>query len=154
MKILMVCLGNICRSPMAAGIANDLSKKHALGWMVDSAGTSGEHDGEGAHRLAVKVCKQNTIDISHHISKRFRKVDIAKYDRIYVMDKSNLRDVKVIAGDTFDDEKIDFLLNDATVFPDVNVPDPWYGGEQDFTDVFNLLTKACEHLRVQLNPHS
>ncbi|TAE63814.1 MAG: low molecular weight phosphotyrosine protein phosphatase [Bacteroidetes bacterium] len=152
MRILMVCLGNICRSPMAAGIANALSAKHQLGWLVDSAGASGEHDGEGAHRLAVKVCKNNGIDISEHISKRFRKVDIAKYNRIYVMDKNNLRDVKVIAGDAFDDDKIDFLLNDTTLFPDPNVPDPWYGGEQDFVQVFDLLTKACEQLRIQLQP--
>jgi protein-tyrosine phosphatase len=94
MKILMVCLGNICRSPLAEGILQHKANAAALNWQVDSAGTAGYHVGNPPHHLSQKVAKHNGIDISHQQCKQFVQEDMLNYDRIYVMDSSNYNDVK------------------------------------------------------------
>src|ERR1700750_2147739 len=98
MKILMVCLGNICRSPLAEGILQEKANRAGLEWIVESAGTNGYHTGEPPHPLSQKVAKLNGIDISKQVARRFIKADADKYDKIYVMAADVFNDVKRILG--------------------------------------------------------
>jgi protein-tyrosine phosphatase len=127
MKILMVCLGNICRSPLAQGILEHLVAKNSLDWMVDSAGTNGYHIGEAPHQLSQKVAKENKIDISHQLCRKFTKNDMQTFDKIYVMDLENYQAVKSIAGQSFNAQKVEFILNEVHKNQNQEVPDPWYG---------------------------
>ena len=146
MKILMVCLGNICRSPLAEGILQYRADNAGLNWTVDSAGTAGYHIGEAPHHLSQKVAKMNGIDISKQKGRKFSKEDILHYDKIYVMDNSNYYDVKHISGNNWDTEKVELLLNELYPGEDRDVPDPWYGGEDGFHIVFEMLDRACEKI--------
>ena len=144
MKILMVCLGNICRSPLAEGILQHKALKAGLNWSVESAGTEAYHAGEPPHRLSQKVAKHNGIDISQQCSRKFVKEDMLKFDRIYVMDDDNYLNVKRLSKELWNEKKVDLLLN--TLYPgeNRNVPDPWYGGEDGYHAVFEMIDKACE----------
>jgi protein-tyrosine phosphatase len=144
MKILMICLGNICRSPLAEGILKHLIFKNNLTWQVDSAGTANYHVGEPPHKGSIKVAKQNGIDISKQKCRQFKGADFVEFDKIYVMDSSNYIDVKRIAGQQFDANKIDLILNEIDGMKNKNVPDPWYGTYKDFEEVFAMLYNACE----------
>ena len=144
MKILMVCLGNICRSPLAEGIMQHKVNKAGLDWQIDSAGTAGYHIGEQPHQLSQKVAKQNGIDISVQCCRQFVKEDMLHYDKIYVMDSSNYNDVRRISADLWDEEKVDLLLNELYPNQNKNVPDPWYGEEDGYHKVFEMIDKACE----------
>ncbi len=153
MKILMVCLGNICRSPLAEGILQAKAARASLNWEVDSAGTNGYHIGEAPHRLSQKVAKQNGIDISKQRCRRFVKEDMERFDRIIVMDEENLSEVKRISGKAFRPEKTDLILN--FLYPGENreVPDPWYGTEDGYHAVFALLDKACDKIIEAFGKH-
>ena len=144
MKILMVCLGNVCRSPLAEGILKDKVKKAGLEWYIDSAGTNGYQPGCPPHQSSQEVAKNYGIDISEHQCRHFTKKDIEEFDKIYVMDDENYNDVRRICDHKWNEEKVEFLLNE--VYPGENriVPDPWFGGEDDFTEVYELIDKACE----------
>lgn len=144
MKILMVCLGNICRSPLAEGILTEKAEKAGLDWIVDSAGTAGYHVGERPHHLSQKVALHNGIDISAQCCRQFQQDDIQIFDKIYVMDQSNYTDIRRLCGKKWQAEKVDLILNE--LFPGENreVPDPWYGGEDGFHQVFEMLDQACE----------
>jgi protein-tyrosine phosphatase len=144
MKILMVCLGNICRSPLAQGILEHLIAKNNLDWMVDSAGTNGYHIGEPPHHLSTKVAKENNIDISKQRCRKFCKDDAQKFDRIYVMDTENYQAVEQILGKDFDESKVDFILNEVYPNQNIEVPDPWYGNIDGYYKVYDMLHKACE----------
>ncbi|HVX50719.1 MAG TPA: low molecular weight protein-tyrosine-phosphatase [Chitinophagaceae bacterium] len=144
MKILMVCLGNICRSPLAEGILQHKVNMAGLDWQVDSAGTSNYHIGEPPHRLSQKVARVKGIDISHQRGSRFVKEDMLKYDRIYAMDRENYADIKRAAGHLWDENKVALILNELYPGEDREVPDPWYGDEADFVEVFDMLDKACD----------
>ncbi|MGG9963314.1 low molecular weight protein-tyrosine-phosphatase [Ferruginibacter sp. SUN106] len=146
MKILMVCLGNICRSPLAEGILQDKVIKAGLNWIVESAGTNGYHTGEAPHHLSIKVAIQNGIDISRQRSRKFVAEDFDRYDKIYAMAADVMDDMKRIAKNKFDPKKADLLLNE--LFPEQNleVPDPWYGPEKGYHEVFELIDKACEQV--------
>jgi len=146
MKILMVCLGNICRSPLAEGILQDKADRVGLHWTEDSAGTAGYHIGETPHHLSQKVAKLNGIDISNQKGRKFQKEDILYYDKIYVMDNSNYNDVKDICGNNWKEEKVDLLLNELFPGEDRDIPDPWYGGEDGFQVVFEMIDRACERI--------
>jgi protein-tyrosine phosphatase len=146
MKILMVCLGNICRSPLAEGILQDKINKIGLNWMVDSAGTAGHHVGEAPHHLSQKVSKQNGIDISHQQCRKFVREDIIRFDKIFVMDMSNYNDVEKICGAEWNKTKVDLLLNLSHPNENKNVPDPWYGKEDGYHKVFKMINEACEKL--------
>lgn len=150
MKILMVCLGNICRSPLAEGILQDKANKAGLNWVVDSAGTANYHVGEAPHRLSQKVAKLNAISISSQQCRQFKASDIAEFDIIYAMDQSNYNDIKAIAGEQWNADKVRLILNELYPEENLEVPDPWYGGEEGFHDVFKLLSEACEKI-VQLH---
>jgi protein-tyrosine phosphatase len=146
MKILMVCLGNICRSPMAEGILQEKAWKAGLNWSVESAGTNGYHIGEPPHRLSIKVAKQNGIDIGKQRSRRFIADDFDQYDRIYAMAADVLEDMKRISRHKFDPGKVSLFLDEAYPGKGGDVPDPWYGDEPDYHEVFEILDKACDSI--------
>jgi protein-tyrosine phosphatase len=152
MKILMVCLGNICRSPLAEGILDDKVKKAGLTWIIDSAGTANYHVGDPPHKLSQKVAKLNNIDISKQACKQFKKEDMLAFDKIYAMDKDVYNDIKRISGDLFDPAKTDLLLNEIFPGEDLEVPDPWYGTERDYHEVYAMIDKACDAIIEKYAP--
>ncbi|MBK7376464.1 MAG: low molecular weight phosphotyrosine protein phosphatase [Ferruginibacter sp.] len=140
----MVCLGNICRSPMAEGILQDRARKAGLNWTVESAGTNGYHTGEPPHHLGIKVARENGVDISNQRSRRFMADDLEQFDRIYAMANDVLEDIKRISRNKFNATKVDLFLNEVYPGEDRDVPDPWYGGEQDFHEAYKLIDEVCE----------
>jgi len=143
MKILMVCLGNICRSPLAHGIMEHLAKEQGLDWEIESAGTGNWHIGEGPDRRSTRVAREHGIDISSQVCRLFRVSDFDYYDRIFVMDKSNLADVLDMARNDGDREKVALLLGDKIV------PDPYYDDAQ-FEPVFLMIEKGCRDIMKTL----
>jgi protein-tyrosine phosphatase len=143
MNILMVCLGNICRSPLAEGIMQHLSDEHHLGWRVDSAGTGGWHVGEGPDRRSVRTARDHGIDISKQVCRKFRQRDFNDFDHIYVMDRNNLSDVLALAPNEQAAEKVKLLLGDK------EVPDPYYDDNQ-FEPVFELIAGGCKDIIREL----
>ena len=139
----MVCLGNICRSPLAEGIMKHKVEEANLQWQVDSAGTEGFNLGESPHKLSIKIANLNDIDISQQQCRKFVKEDMQLFDKIYVMDESNFNDVKRIAGNLWDASKVDLLLNELPNAENKNIPDPWYGEEKDYHKVYKMIDDAC-----------
>jgi len=152
MKILMVCLGNICRSPLAEGILQQRANAAGLLWQVDSAGTNGYHTGEPPHHLSQKVAKLNGIDISRQRSRRFVKEDFEHYDKIYAMAPDVLQDIRRIAGNRFDATKAALLMDVLHPGEEQEVPDPWYGPEPGYHEVFALIDKACIQITATAAP--
>ena len=146
MKILMVCLGNICRSPLAEGILQHRAWEAGLQWSVESAGTNGYHNGEAPHRLSQKVAKLNGIDISQQRSRKFVPEDFERFDMIYAMAEDVVREMRRISGSRFRAEKVDLLMNILHPGQDRDVPDPWYGAEPGYHEVFRMIDDACTHL--------
>ena len=146
MTILMVCLGNICRSPLAEGILQQKIKAAGLNWTVDSAGTNRYHINEAPHRLSQKVAKKRGIDISKQICRRFTVEDFEKFDKIYVMAADVVDEMKELTGNKFEDTKIDLLLNELYPGENKDIPDPWYGPEAGYNEVFDMIEEACEAL--------
>ena len=144
MKILMVCLGNICRSPLAEGILQDKARKAGLNWTVESAGTNGYHTGEPPHHLSIKVARENGIDISQQRSRRFVAYDFEQYDLIYAMATDVLEEMKHISRNKFDATKVDLFLNEVYPGEDRDVPDPWYGTEINFHEAYAIIDHACK----------
>jgi protein-tyrosine phosphatase len=144
MKILMVCLGNICRSPLAEGILNEKIKSTRLDWMVDSAGTNGFHVGEPPHRLSQKVAKMNGIDISNQQCRRFVSADFDRFDIIYAMAADVIIEMKFIGKDQYKHNVVRLLLNESYPGKNRDVPDPWYGTEPGYHQVYQLIDEACE----------
>ena len=146
-KILMVCLGNICRSPLAEGIMR--SKLSSTHFFIDSAGTSGFHSGNAPDPRSIEVAQKNGLDISQQISRPFRAYDLEEFDVIFVMDNANYRDVIRHVQNEDERQKVKLILN----YPNSEtkeVPDPYYGGKNDFDHVYNLLEKACTFHSNQL----
>jgi protein-tyrosine phosphatase len=146
MKILMVCLGNICRSPLAEGILQKKAADAGLNWIVESAGTNGYHIGEPPHPLSQKVALQNGIDISKQRSRQFVKEDFERFDKIYAMSTDVLDDIKYLSKEKFDAKKIGLLLNELYPGKDRDIPDPWYGPEAGYHKAFKLINDSCEKL--------
>ena len=144
MKILMVCLGNICRSPLAEGILQHKTEAAGLDWKVESAGTNGFHVGEAPHHLSQKVAKQHGINICDQRARMFDANDFENFDKIYVMAEDVMQDVKKIAGKYFDNNKVDYFLNELNAGKNEDVPDPWYGEEDGYIKVFDLIDKTCD----------
>ncbi len=140
----MVCLGNICRSPIAEGLLRDRAGRYGLDWMVDSAGTNGYHTGKPPHRHSQEVCLRHGIDISEQRARRFEKKDLARYDKIYVMAGDVYRDVQQIAGKGADLSNVDFFLNELHPGTDRSVPDPWYGDKDGYLPVYKMIEQACD----------
>lgn len=142
----MVCLGNICRSPMAEGILRKKIEATGLKVVVDSAGTGGWHAGEPPDSRAIHTAKKFGVDISGLVARKFSASDFDRFDFIYVMDNSNLQDVLAAARNEKDAEKVKLLLDLDETIRHREVPDPWYGGAEGFTEVFLMMDKACEAL--------
>lgn len=142
----MVCLGNICRSPLAEGILQDKAFKAGLNWSVESAGTNGYHDGEAPHHLSQKVARKYGIDISQQRSRRFIPEDFERYDRIYAIATDVLEDIRHIARKKFDASRIDLLMNELYPGRNLDVPDPWYHGEHAYHEVFRMMNEACDRI--------
>lgn len=140
----MVCLGNICRSPLAEGILQHKAEQAGLNWIVESAGTNGYHNGEAPHPLSQKVARLNGIDISHQRSRKLSPDDFEKYDKIYVMAEEVLSDIKRLAKNKFDPTKTEFLMNELHPGKNLDIPDPWYGPEPGYHEVFKMIEDACE----------
>ncbi len=141
-KILMVCLGNICRSPLAEGILR--SKLPSNGFAVDSAGTAAYHIGSAPDQRSVAVAKKYGLDISNLRGRQFEVEDFDRFDLIYVMDSSNFKNVVKLARNDNDISKVKLILNEVHPKKDFEVPDPYYGGDQGFENVYNMLDEACE----------
>lgn len=137
MKILMVCLGNICRSPLAHGIMENLVKEKGLDWEVDSAGTGDWHVGQAPDRRSIAIARKYGLDISEQCCRQFTIQDFDDYDRIFVMDRMNLRDVLNLSRDEEDRAKIRLLLDKE------EVPDPYYEDSQ-FDPVFRMIENGCQ----------
>ena len=146
MKILMVCLGNICRSPIAEGILQHKAKQAGLNWTIDSAGTNGYHVGQAPHKLSQKVAKLNGIDICGQRARQFVKEDFDRFDKIYAMADDVLDDIKHITGEKWDSSKADLLLNELYPGQNISVPDPWYGTEPGYHEVYKMIHEACDKI--------
>lgn len=144
MKILMVCLGNICRSPLAEGILKDKAKKAGLNWVVDSAGTNSYHIGEPPHPLSQKVAALKGIDITAQRARKFVAADFKNFDKIYAMASDVLEDMKKIGQNNFEKNKVQLLLEVLNPANPADVPDPWYGTEPGYHEVYELIDKACD----------
>ena len=151
MTILMVCLGNICRSPLAEGILLKKITAAGLDWKVDSAGTNGYHVNESPHYLSQRVAKKKGIDISKQLCRRFVSADFDRFDKIYAMAEDVIEEMKLISGTKFNPEKVELILNVVHPGEDRGVPDPWYGPEAGYYEVFDLLENACEALIKNYN---
>lgn len=147
-KILMVCLGNICRSPLAEGIlASKLSKKK---FTVDSAGTGSWHIGHSPDERSISTAKRNGLNISNQKGRQFTTTDFDTFDYIYVMDKSNFEDVIHLAKTSEQKKKVDLILNELFPNENVDVPDPYYGSPDGFDPVYKMLDEACEIIAKKL----
>jgi low molecular weight protein-tyrosine phosphatase len=144
MKILMVCLGNICRSPLAEGILKLKAKEAKKAWIIDSAGTNGYHVGEAPHRLSQKVAKLNGVDICSQQASQFTTGDFANYDLIYAMAEEVIVEMKWIGGRSYDESKVKLLMDEVYPGRKMDVPDPWYGPEPGYHDVYRMIDEACE----------
>lgn len=144
MKILMVCLGNICRSPLAEGILQHKVKEAGLNWEVDSAGTNGYHVGEAPHRLSQKVAKVRGIDIGSQCARKFTAADFDEFDKIYVMAADVIDEMKWITRNKYDASKVDLLMNEIYPGRNMDIPDPWYGPEPGYHEVYDMIEKACD----------
>lgn len=140
-KILMVCLGNICRSPLAEGILK--SKLPESIFFIDSAGTANYHVGNPPDPRSIAVGKKYGIDISKLKGRQFSVNDFNTFDLIYVMDESNYRNVISIARNERDKSKVKFILNEIYPNQNYDVPDPYYGGDHGFENVYKMLDEAC-----------
>ena len=142
MKILMVCLGNICRSPLAEGILK--SKSNNL--YVDSAGTAGYHIGKKPDLRSIEIGRINNIDISDQRARQFSSSDFSRFVKIYAMDNDNYSKIISLANNQEDIDKVDLILNEISPGEFKSVPDPYYGGEQGFKNIYDMLEKACERI--------
>ncbi len=144
MRILMVCLGNICRSPIAEGVMRHKVKENGLDWIVDSAGTESYHVGEAPHRFSQKICLKHGIDISHQRAVKLTADSFAGYDKIYAMATDVYEEIKYLGGKQADMTKVELFLNDLHPGKNESVPDPYYGEEGGFLQVYELIDKGCE----------
>lgn len=146
----MVCLGNICRSPLAEGILRDKTKKAGLNVFIDSAGTSNYHIGEHPDKRTIRNALEHGVEISKLKARQFSVIDFDEFDHIFVMDSSNYSDVISFARNENDKKKVELILN--RIYPNSNmaVPDPYFGGEQGFENVYILLDKVCDVIALSI----
>ncbi len=149
-NILMVCLGNICRSPLAEGILQSKLPKEKF--YVDSAGTANYHTGNKPDIRSIEVAIRHGLNISSLKARQFKVSDFDAFDFIYVMDKSNLENVLKLSRNSKDKTKVSLILNEITPNENLEVPDPYYGGDNGFENVYKMLDEACDKLVKKLNP--
>jgi protein-tyrosine phosphatase len=141
MRILMVCLGNICRSPMAEGILRAQAEKAGLDWTIDSAGTESYHVGQPPHPHSQKVCRQNGIDISKQLARQFDRSDLVNYDIIYALAGDVLENILAETGPS---DRVKLFLEELKPGSRASVPDPWYGDASGYQPVFDLIQSCCK----------
>ena len=147
-RILMVCLGNICRSPLAQGIlASKLPKDK---FTVDSAGTGSWHIGHAPDERSIAIAKKNKVDISRQRGRQFTTSDFDAFDYIYVMDNSNYWDVVQLIDNQQQIEKVQLILNELFPNENVDVPDPYFGLPNGFDTVYKMLDEACDVIAKKL----
>ncbi len=146
MKVLMVCLGNICRSPLAEGILRSKLLKSGIAIDVDSAGVSDYHTGEQPDKRAIEVADEFGVDISSQRARKVQDQDFTEFDLILAMDKAVLEDLQFITQSIDVTSDIELFLNYSGLQDPVDVPDPYYGGHQGFVDVYKLIENACERI--------
>ena len=144
MKILMVCLGNICRSPLADGLTRKKVQEHKLDVYVDSAGTANYHVGGAPDERMTQTARRKGVDISKLQARQFVVSDFDAFDIIYVMDRSNYDNVVRLARNEADRNKVQFILELLPNKTEIEVPDPYYGGQDGFEHVFDLLNRATD----------
>ncbi|MAB49761.1 MAG: protein-tyrosine-phosphatase [Flavobacteriaceae bacterium] len=147
-RILMVCLGNICRSPLAHGILE--SKLNTSEFYVDSAGTAAYHVGHQPDHRSIKVARNNGIDISHQTARQFKTSDFDLFGYIYAMDSSNYTNIISLARNNSDIGKVKLFLEENPNISNKNVPDPYYGDMSDFEYVFDLIETTSAIIAKQL----
>ena len=147
-KVLMVCLGNICRSPLAEGILKSKLDKETI--QVDSAGTASYHIGKKPDSRSISIAKKYGIDISQQRCRQFTAKDFDEYDLIYAMDRSNYENIVALAENENAIAKVNLLLHRSNV-TSKEVPDPYYGGEDGFEEVFQLIDAACNLIAQNIN---
>jgi len=147
-KILMVCLGNICRSPLAEGIL--ASKLPQNKFQVESAGTGSWHIGHSPDERSIAVAKKHNIDIAAQKGRQFTTTDFEAFDYIYVMDNSNYRDVVQLLDNKNHTEKVQLILNELFPNENVDVPDPYFGLPNGFDSVYTMLDEACDVIAKKL----
>lgn len=147
----MVCLGNICRSPLAEGVLK--SKLPTSDFLVDSAGTGGWHAGETPDKRSVKVGQKYGVDISMQKARQFSNQDFDTFDIIYVMDANNYQDVVAKTSNQEAKNKVRLIMNELSGFENTAVPDPYWGTAEDFEEVYAMLDKVCTKIAEKLlNP--
>lgn len=154
MKIMMVCLGNICRSPLAEGILKAKVKSKGLKVDVDSSGTAAYHVGESADYRMTATARRHGIDLTGHRGAQFSVRDFDRYDKIFVMDESNYGNVIRLARNEQDRNKVRLIMD--VLYPDegYDVPDPYYSGDDGFELVFKMLDEACEKIVSDIENNS
>lgn len=147
-KIVMVCLGNICRSPLAEGILASKLPKNTF--HVDSAGTGSWHIGQSPDERSIAVAKKNGLDISQQKGRQFSSADFDTFDYIFVMDSSNYDNVIALAETNQHKEKVKLIMNELTPNKNQDVPDPYFGMHNGFDIVYRMLDDACEVIAQKL----
>jgi len=147
-RVLMVCLGNICRSPLAEGILK--SKVDPEKVFVDSAGTGDWHVDSEPDKRSIAIANKNGLDISQQRGRQFSKKDFQDFDHIFVMDNSNFKDVIAMAETDEERQKVHLILEEIFPSENVDVPDPYHGGDQGFENVYMMLDEATDELKSKL----
>lgn len=145
----MVCLGNICRSPLAEGILKSKISSDKI--FVDSAGTGAYHIGNLPDQRSIEVANKYGIDITNQRARKFIVEDFDNFDFIYVMDESNYQNILALARNKNDENKVQLILNEVDANKNLSVPDPYYGGNQGFENVYQMLDRACEIIAQKLS---
>ena len=145
MKVLMVCLGNICRSPLAEGILRDKLVSKKIEVFIDSAGTGGYHIGALPDARSIDIAMKHGIDISDQRARKLRSIDFTEFDLIFAMDTYNYQDLRKLIKDG-EEEKVKMILNESHPGKNMSVPDPYHGGKDGFENVYQMLDLACDKI--------
>jgi protein-tyrosine phosphatase len=148
LKVLMVCLGNICRSPLAEGLLKSKIDSNQI--FVDSAGTGAYHVGNLPDPRSIEVAKNHLLDITDQRARAFSSADFDQFDYIYVMDASNYSDVLKLAVNEVQKSKVKMILEELQHDSGMEVPDPYYGGDGGFEHVYQLLDESCTVIAEKL----
>ena len=140
----MVCLGNICRSPIAEGLMQHKINQHGLNWQVESAGTESYHIGSAPHRHSQELCRSKGIDISMQRARQFHIKDFERFDKIYALADDVYDEIKRMSGRKADMGKVELLLNELNPGANESVPDPYYGGADGYIFVYDIIDQACD----------
>ncbi len=146
MRILMVCLGNICRSPIAEGVMKYKASEHGLDWEVDSAGTGSYHIGSKPHLYSQEICASKGIDITDQSARQFDESDFEQFDKIYAMDNSVYSDLAQLGKHSEQLNKLTLFLDELEETPGQSVPDPYYGGKDGYEHVYALIERTCNKI--------